>query len=98
MLPLPPLIGCGRNAHFEGDAGLFLFFFLVFSPFCSTLLEDAGPSVMLVLLVLLHVGQAVNGILRQRAKAFGHHPRVGVQDGGQVWFSQLLPVMECQRT
>lgn len=98
MLPLPPLIGCGRNAHLEGDPGLFLFLFLVFSPFGGALLEDAGPSVLFVLLVLLHVGQAVNGILRQRAKAFSHHTGVGVQDGGQVWFSQLLPVMERQRT
>lgn len=49
---------------------------------------------LFILFVLLHVREAVDGVLSQRAEAFGYHPGVGVQDGGEVRFGQLLPVME----
>lgn len=97
MLFVPPLFRCGRNAHLEDDPTLLLFLlFLFLAPLCRALLQHTRPSVLFVLLVLFHVGQTVHGILRQRAETFGHDAGVGIQDGGQVWLGQLLPVMECQ--
>lgn len=78
MLSVLPVLRRRRNTHLEGDPTFFLFLILLFRP----LLQDTRPSVLFILLVLLHVRQVVDSILRQRAEALGHHPRVGVQDGG----------------
>lgn len=97
MLSVFPLLRRRRNAHLEGDPTFLLFILLLFlTPFCRSLLQDTSPSVVFIFLILLHVRQAVDSILSQRTETFGHHPRVGIQDCGQVWFGQLLPVMECQ--
>lgn len=83
MLSVLPLLRRRRNTHLEGDPTFLLFLILVFlTPLCRPLLQDTSPTVLFILLVLLHVRQAVDSILRQRAEALGHHPRVGVQDGG----------------
>lgn len=92
-----PLLRRGRKAHLEGDPAFLLFVILLFlTPLCRPLLQDTNSSVLFVLLILLHVGQAIDGVLSQWAETLGHHTRVGVQDGGQVGFGQLLPVVERQ--
>lgn len=97
MLPVFPLLWRRRKAHLEGDPAFLLFLILLFlTPLRRPLLQDTSLSVLFIFLVLLHVRQAVDSILSQWAETFGHHPWVGVQDGGQVWFGQLLPVMESQ--
>lgn len=95
-LPVPPLVRCGRHPHLKGDPTLLLFL-LIFATLSGTLFQNANISLLLLLLiVLLHVRQAVYDVLRQRAEALGDHTRVGVQNGGQVGLSQLLPVVERQ--
>lgn len=91
MRPVPPVLRRGRKARLEGDP-VFLFVLVLFlTRLRRPLLQDTR-----MLLVLLHVRQPVHGVLNQWTEAFGHHPRVGVQDGGQVGLSQLLPVMQRQ--
>lgn len=94
MLSVFPLLWRRRTAHLEGDPAIFFLILLFLTPLCRPLLQ--GTSVLFILLVLLHVRQAVDGVVGQWAETFGHYSRVGVQDGGEVWFGQLLPVMERQ--
>ena len=97
MLSVLPLLRRGRAAHLEGDPAFLLFLvLLLLTPLCRPLLQDTRPSVLFILFVLLHVRQAVDSILSQRAETLRHYPWVWVQDGGQVGFGQLLPVMERQ--
>lgn len=90
MLPVSAFIWSRGSTHLEGDP-TFLLLLLLLTLFSHPLLQDRAATICLV---LLHVRQVVDGILRQGAEAFGHHPRVGVQDGGQVGLGQLLPVVE----
>lgn len=97
MLSVFPLLWRRRKAHLESNPTFLLFLILLFlTPLRGPLLHYTCLSVLFILLILLHVRQAVDRILNQWAETLGHHPRVGVQDGGQVGFRQLLPVMESQ--
>lgn len=96
MLSVLFLLGCRWAAHVKGDSAFLLLIFLVLTPLCCSFLQDTIPSVFFIFFILLHVRQVVHSVLSQWAKTFSHYSRVWVQDGSQVRFGQLLPVVQCQ--